>query len=64
LGPYRHPEVIAGISLIAAKGGKAAEVDIGSILGYILVGIVVGGSPACWFPVGVGSGSSARSSSG
>ena len=43
MGLHSYPHVIASISLVAAKGGKGgAQLDIGSILGYILVGIVVG----------------------
>jgi uncharacterized membrane protein YeaQ/YmgE (transglycosylase-associated protein family) len=39
---HGYPQVIASVFLVIAKGGKGAQVDIGSILGYILVGIVVG----------------------
>jgi uncharacterized membrane protein YeaQ/YmgE (transglycosylase-associated protein family) len=42
LGLHSYPYLIAGVSQVIAKGGKGAQVDIGSILGYILVGIVVG----------------------
>jgi uncharacterized membrane protein YeaQ/YmgE (transglycosylase-associated protein family) len=34
--------VIAAIHLLVAAGGKGKDVDIGSIVGYIVVGLIVG----------------------
>ena len=45
--PVREPEgmvaVLAAVPLIAAKGDNLRlDIDIGSILGYILIGLIVG----------------------
>jgi uncharacterized membrane protein YeaQ/YmgE (transglycosylase-associated protein family) len=34
--------VIAATQLLAAAGDKGSDIDVGSILGYIVVGIIVG----------------------
>ena len=45
----RQGAALAAVPLIAAKGDDLRlDTDIGSILGYILVGLIVACSPRCW----------------